>query len=34
LPNQNLNHIYQQYDFPRLAESDNIQKIKTDLKVN
>jgi hypothetical protein len=34
LANQNLNHIYQSYEFPRLVGNNNFQKIKTEMKVN
>ena len=33
LADQNLKHIYQSYEFPRLAENNNFQKIKTEIKV-
>lgn len=33
LANKNLNHIYQTYEFPHLAENNNFQKIKTEMKV-
>ena len=29
----NIKYIYQAYDFPRLTESNSLQKIKTEIKV-
>ncbi|CAF0715734.1 unnamed protein product [Brachionus calyciflorus] len=32
LTNKNLNHVYQYYEFPRLVDGDNFQKIKSEIK--
>jgi hypothetical protein len=34
LSNQNLNYIYQSYEFPRLSETNDFFKTKTEMKVN
>ena len=32
--NQNINYIYQAYEFPRLTEATNFNNIKTEIRVN
>lgn len=33
LDNKNINHIYENYDFPILAESNTFKDIKNEIKV-
>ena len=32
-PNSDVKYILQDYEFPRLTEGYNLQKVKTDIKV-
>lgn len=34
LDNKNINHIYENYEFPILAESSSFKDIKSEIKVN